>query len=94
MNNLKRHKDDDLQKGQAVKNQKALWYKILELRFLLQKPFSNSNRLPQEPVRSSFCDSDEGISEAYSDLITSSKETLDSILELQEVLLLHRELER
>lgn len=39
----------------------------------------------QEPDRSSFCDSDEGVNVAYSDLITSSKKTLDSLLELQEV---------
>ncbi|XLT02636.1 hypothetical protein HN51_051987 [Arachis hypogaea] len=63
---------------------KALWYKILELRFLLQKQFSSSNRLPQDPVKSSFCEADENVRVAYSDLITSSKETLDSILELQE----------
>ncbi|XP_015889466.3 uncharacterized protein LOC107424237 isoform X1 [Ziziphus jujuba] len=85
--NLKRHKDEDLLKGQAVKNQKALWDKTLEFRFLLQKPFSSSNRLPQEPVRSSFCESDKDVSAAYSDLIISSKETLDSMLELQEALL-------
>ncbi|KAL1322650.1 hypothetical protein AAHE18_14G211400 [Arachis hypogaea] len=84
--NLKHHKDEDLLKGQAVKSQKALWYKILELRFLLQKPFSSSNRLPQDPVKSSFCEADENVRVAYSDLITSSKETLDSILELQEAL--------
>ncbi|XLS93930.1 hypothetical protein HN51_069938 [Arachis hypogaea] len=60
----------------------ALWYKILELRFLLQKPFSSSNRLPQDPVKSSFCEADENVRVSYSDLIASSKETLDSILEL------------
>ncbi|XP_052194760.1 uncharacterized protein LOC127802781 [Diospyros lotus] len=87
LRNLKRQKDEDLLKGQAVKNQKALWDKTLELRFLLQKAFSNSNRLPKEPVRSSFCDSDSKVNEAYSELITSSKETLDSLLELQEALL-------
>ncbi|QCE12534.1 protein AATF/BFR2 [Vigna unguiculata] len=64
----------------------ALWYKVLELRFLLQKPFSSSNRLPQEPIKSSFCEADEAVKVAYSDLVTSSKETLDSILELQEAL--------
>lgn len=162
LKNLKRHKDEDILKGQAVKNQKvlcfylissmanvqwtstvswwchlplfnffcflnfllflvkALWDKTLEFRFLLQKAFSSSNRLPrvhcnayfcfnsgglsitfmhcwwhdrfclQEPVRSSFCESDEGVSAAYSDLITSSKKTLDSLLELQEVSLLLR----
>ncbi|OMO74312.1 hypothetical protein CCACVL1_16836 [Corchorus capsularis] len=87
LRNLKRHKDEDVQKGQAVKNQKALWDKTLEFRFLLQKAFSSSNRLPQEPIRSSFCASDEGVSAAYSDLLTSSKKTLDSLLELQEALL-------
>jgi protein AATF/BFR2 len=87
LKDLTRHKDDDLLKGQAVKNQKALWDKTLELRFLLQKAFSSSNRLPQELVRSSFCDSDEGVNTTYSDLITSSKKTLDSLLELEEALL-------
>ncbi|KAL6981306.1 hypothetical protein U1Q18_022936 [Sarracenia purpurea var. burkii] len=62
MRNLKHHKDEDLLKGQAVKNQK-------------------------EPLKSSFCDSDSRVHEAYSDLITSSKSTLDSILELQEALI-------
>ncbi|XVF45291.1 hypothetical protein PTKIN_Ptkin02bG0193900 [Pterospermum kingtungense] len=87
LRNLKRHKDEDVQKGQAVKNQKALWDKTLEFRFLLQKPFSSSNRLPQDPVRSSFCASDEGVTAAYADLVTASKKTLDSLLELQEALL-------
>ncbi|KAE8698649.1 Detected protein of confused Function [Hibiscus syriacus] len=87
LRNLKHHKDEDVKKGEAVKNQKALWDKTLEFRFLLQKAFSCSNRLPQDPVRSSFCASDEVVSSAYSDLITSSKKTLDSLLELQEALL-------
>ncbi|XP_072079216.1 uncharacterized protein [Arachis hypogaea] len=69
----------------------ALWYKILELRFLLQKPFSSSNRLPQDPVKFSFCEADENVRVAYSDLITSSKETLDSILELQENSIIQRQ---
>ncbi|XP_019190401.1 PREDICTED: protein Aatf-like isoform X2 [Ipomoea nil] len=85
--NLTSHKDEDILKGEAVKNQKVLWDKTLELRFLLQKAFSNSNRLPQEPIKSSFCDYGDEVSEAYSDLIGSSKKTLDSILELQKALL-------
>ncbi|VVB17597.1 unnamed protein product [Arabis nemorensis] len=87
LKNLKRDKGEDAVKGQAVKNQKALWDKTLEFRFLLQKAFSSSNRLPQEPVKSSFCSEDENVSTAYTDLITSSKKTLDSLLELQEALL-------
>ncbi|GMH29724.1 hypothetical protein Nepgr_031567 [Nepenthes gracilis] len=85
--NLKRHKGEDLLKGQAVKNQKALWDKFLEIRFLLQKAFTNSNRLPQEPFRSSFCELDERVSPAYSDLIASSKKAINSLLKLQEALL-------
>ncbi|KAK8916287.1 hypothetical protein KSP39_PZI022749 [Platanthera zijinensis] len=84
--NLRRHKDEDAVKGQAVKNQKALWDKTLEFRFLLQKAFSVSNKLPREPVKSSFCNSDTSVGQAYSELISSSKKTLDSILELQEAL--------
>ncbi|KAK7394548.1 hypothetical protein VNO78_15079 [Psophocarpus tetragonolobus] len=86
LKNLKHHKDEDLLKGQAVKSQKAFWYKILELRFLVQKPFSSSNRLPKESIKSLLCETDERVRVAYSDLMTSSKETLDSILELQEAL--------
>ncbi|CAA2974292.1 Protein Aatf [Olea europaea subsp. europaea] len=50
LRNLKGHKDEDIQKGQAVRNQRALWDKTLEFRFLLQKAFSSSNRLPQALV--------------------------------------------
>ncbi|XP_057790151.1 uncharacterized protein LOC131007021 isoform X1 [Salvia miltiorrhiza] len=85
--NLKRHTDEDIEKGQAVKNQRALWDKTLEFRFLLQKPFSSCNRLPEEQVKSLYCDADNEVSEAYSDLISSSKKTLDSILELQQALM-------
>ncbi|KAI3765644.1 hypothetical protein L2E82_15685 [Cichorium intybus] len=84
--NIRHDQNEDLQKAEAVKNQRALWDKTLEFRFLLQKSFSNSNRLPQEPIRSSFCNSDEGVKEAYSDLIDSTKKTIDSILKLQEAL--------
>ncbi|CAM8974400.1 unnamed protein product [Rhodiola kirilowii] len=85
--NLRQQKGEDYLKGLAVKNQKTLWNKSLELRFLLQKPFSSSNRLPQESVRSLFIESDEGVSEAYSELISSSEKTIDSLLELQNALL-------
>lgn len=87
VNDLKRHKDEDAIKGQAVKNQKALWDKNLELRFLLQKAFSSSNKLPQEPVKSLFCSTDSLVNEAYSNLASSCKETLESMLELHEALL-------
>uniref|UniRef100_A0A7N0V8A7 Uncharacterized protein n=1 Tax=Kalanchoe fedtschenkoi TaxID=63787 RepID=A0A7N0V8A7_KALFE len=86
--NLRRQKGEDSLKGQAVKNQKTLWNKSLELRFLLQKPFSTSNRLPQaSPARSLFVESGEGVSDAYSDLISSSEKTINSLLELQNALL-------
>ncbi|KAB1225175.1 Protein AATF [Morella rubra] len=87
LKNLRSHKDEDILKGEAVKNQKALWDKTLEFRFLVQKAFSSSNRLPQEPIRSSFSETDEGVGVAYSNLITSAKKTLDSLLGLQEALL-------
>ncbi|KAF5182509.1 Aatf-like protein [Thalictrum thalictroides] len=56
---------------------KALWDMALELRFLLQNVFSSSTKLPQEPLRSSFCGSDEAVGEAYTDLIASSEKILN-----------------
>ncbi|KAH9621998.1 hypothetical protein KSS87_011615 [Heliosperma pusillum] len=44
---LKRHKDEDVVKGQAIKSQKALWDKVLEIRIVLQNPYTKSNKLPQ-----------------------------------------------
>ncbi|RXH93363.1 hypothetical protein DVH24_013939 [Malus domestica] len=40
-----------------------------------------------EPVRSLFCDSHNSVNAAFSDLVESSKRTLDSLAELQEALL-------
>nr|BAJ84831.1 predicted protein [Hordeum vulgare subsp. vulgare] len=84
---LKQHRDDDVSRGQAVKNQKALWDKTLEMRFLLQKAFSTSNKLPRDPSKSRFCSHDQEIEQAYVDLLDSSKQTLGCMLELQEALL-------
>ncbi|PKU59850.1 protein AATF isoform X2 [Dendrobium catenatum] len=87
LKSLRHRKDEDAIKGQAVKNQKALWDKTLEFRFLLQKAFSASNKLPQEPVKSCFCNADTTVDQAYLELISSSKQTLNSLLELQEALI-------
>ncbi|KQK02801.1 putative uncharacterized protein DDB_G0270496 [Brachypodium distachyon] len=84
---LKQHKDEDASRGLAVKNQKVLWDKSLEMRFLLQKAFSTSNKLPKDPMKSMFCSSDQEIEQAYVDLLDSSKQTLGCMLELQEALL-------
>uniref|UniRef100_A0ACD5U7F2 Uncharacterized protein n=1 Tax=Avena sativa TaxID=4498 RepID=A0ACD5U7F2_AVESA len=84
---LKQHRDDDVARGKAVKNQKALWDKTLEMRFLLQKAFSTSNKLPKDPTKSRFCSHDQEIEQAYVDLLDSSKQTLGCMLELQEALL-------
>uniref|UniRef100_A0A0A9CJL4 AATF leucine zipper-containing domain-containing protein n=1 Tax=Arundo donax TaxID=35708 RepID=A0A0A9CJL4_ARUDO len=57
------------------------------MRFLLQKAFATSNKLPQEPIKTRFCNHDKEIEQAYDDLLNSSKQTLGSMLELQEALL-------
>uniref|UniRef100_A0A0D9V1N0 Apoptosis-antagonizing transcription factor C-terminal domain-containing protein n=1 Tax=Leersia perrieri TaxID=77586 RepID=A0A0D9V1N0_9ORYZ len=85
LDTLKKHRDDDVSRGQAVKNQKVLWDKALEMRFLLQKAFSTSNRLPKEPIRSKFCGESQEIEQAYHDLLNSSKQTLGCMMELQEL---------
>ncbi|XP_037411518.1 protein BFR2-like [Triticum dicoccoides] len=84
---LKQHRDDDVSRGQAIKNQKALWDKTLEMRFLLQKAFSTSNKLPKDPSKSRFCSHDQEIEQAYVNLLDSSKQTLGCMLELQKALL-------
>ncbi|KAM0892737.1 hypothetical protein ACQ4PT_025558 [Festuca glaucescens] len=76
---LKQHRDDDVARGQS-----ALWDKTLEMRFLLQKAFSTSNKLPKDPNKSRFCGHDQEIEEAYVELLDSSKQTLGCMLELQE----------
>ncbi|KAH9306158.1 hypothetical protein KI387_010562, partial [Taxus chinensis] len=86
LKNLKKHADEDSRKGQAVRNQKALWDKGLEIRISLQKAFSCSNQLPQASLKSSFCKSDNKIDRAYSELLSSACQTLDCLLDLQEVL--------
>lgn len=87
LKSLKEHGDEDLRKGQAVRNQQALWDKALEMRICLQKVFSSCNQLPQASVRSYFCKSDDNIDRAYSELASSAHKTLDCLLDLQEVLI-------
>ncbi|AQL00707.1 rRNA processing protein-related, partial [Zea mays] len=43
------------------------------MRFLLQKAFSTSNKLPQEPIRTRFCNHDKQIEQAYDDLLNSAR---------------------
>ncbi|KAI3887225.1 hypothetical protein MKW92_047697, partial [Papaver armeniacum] len=96
MKNLKHHNNEDILKGQVVKNQKVLWDKTLEFRFLLQKPFSSSNKLPKfnyvalfnrNPSDHLFVILEKATNKAYLDLITSSEQTINCLLELQEALL-------
>lgn len=87
LKSLKEHGEEDIRKGQAVRNQKALWDKDLELRICLQKVFSSCNQLPQASVKSYFCKSDDNIDRAYSELTSSAHKTLDCLLDLQQVLI-------
>ncbi|KAG2624255.1 hypothetical protein PVAP13_3KG119100 [Panicum virgatum] len=84
---MNQHREEDALRGRAVKNQKAIWDETLEMRFLLQKAFSTSNKLPQEPIKARFCNHDKEVEQAYEDLLDSSEQTLGSMMELQEVLL-------
>ncbi|KAJ1283057.1 hypothetical protein BS78_03G098900 [Paspalum vaginatum] len=84
---MNQHREEDALRGQAVKNQKVIWDMTLEMRFLLQKAFSTSNKLPQEIMKTMFCIHDKQIEQAYDDLLDSSKQTLGCMMELQEALL-------
>ncbi|WVZ71845.1 hypothetical protein U9M48_020379 [Paspalum notatum var. saurae] len=88
---MNQHREEDALRGQAVKNQKVIWDMTLEMRFLLQKAFSTSNKLPQEIMKTMFCIHDKQIEQAYDDLLDSSKQTLGCMMELQEALLENNE---
>ncbi|KAF6161031.1 hypothetical protein GIB67_007672 [Kingdonia uniflora] len=78
---------EDIKRLLNVKNQKIIWDKTLEHMILLHEVYSSSNKLPQEPLRASFLKPDKAVNKAYSDLITSSEQSINYLLELQEILL-------
>ncbi|KAL0387950.1 UNVERIFIED_CONTAM: hypothetical protein Sradi_2676800 [Sesamum radiatum] len=93
------HDDEDVEKGEEMEElekeyrelrneEQDIWRNLKHHKDEdLQKGQAVKNQ--REPVRSLFCDTDSNISEAYSDLIASSKKALDSMLELQQALLVN-----
>nr|TKW24310.1 hypothetical protein SEVIR_3G044300v2 [Setaria viridis] len=83
---MNQHREEDALRGRAVNNRSvasAIWDKTLEMGFLLQKAFSTSNK--QELIKARFCNHDKEVEQAYRDLFDSSKQTLGSMMKLQEV---------
>ncbi|KAH7425523.1 hypothetical protein KP509_11G058800 [Ceratopteris richardii] len=76
LNNLKGRSDEELLKGRSVRNQKAMWDKALEIRILLQKPFTNANRLPLGDTKTHTCESSEEIASAFERLNEASINTV------------------
>ncbi|KAJ7528645.1 hypothetical protein O6H91_15G012000 [Diphasiastrum complanatum] len=84
LKNLRVQTSDDSSKSEAVKQQKALWDRALELRIVLQKVVTNANRLPLGQSRLIFCSTVEETRKAYEQLKTSALRTLDCLMDLQE----------
>ncbi|XP_050387308.1 uncharacterized protein LOC126803566 [Argentina anserina] len=86
LKNLKHHKDEDILKGQALKNQKILSYgtKLLSLGSCFRNHSQVQIDYHRNQLGLNFCGSHEDVKAAYSDLVASSKKTLNSLLELQE----------
>ncbi|KAJ7551786.1 hypothetical protein O6H91_06G028400 [Diphasiastrum complanatum] len=87
LKNLRVQTSDDSSKSEAVKQQKALWDRALELRIVLQKVVTNANRLPPGQSRLIFCSTTEVTRKAYEQLETSALRTLDCLMDLQEALI-------
>lgn len=78
---LRGRSNDEVEKGQAVSCQKALWDKALEVRILLQKPFASANRLPLGDMKSFMSESNIEVENAFAKLTASSIETLGCLTE-------------
>eukprot|EP00250_Pteridium_aquilinum_P022809 c25735_g1_i1 orf=320-1726(-) len=87
LHNLKGRSDEEVLKGQAVRSQKALWDKALEVRILLQKPFSSANRLPLGDTRLHISESNKEVDNAFAKLCASSIKTLDCLHQTVKVLM-------
>ncbi|MCO5586093.1 hypothetical protein L7F22_040032 [Adiantum nelumboides] len=87
LRNLKGRSDEEMLKGQAVRSQKALWDKALEVRILLQKPFSNANRLPLGNIKDGMCQSSREVEGAFAKLNAASTNTMLSLHQTVKVLL-------
>lgn len=46
--------DEEVEKGQAVRSQLAVWERLLEARIKMQKPLASANRLPRPHVLPHF----------------------------------------
>ncbi|KAI5058528.1 hypothetical protein GOP47_0026698, partial [Adiantum capillus-veneris] len=87
LHNLKGRSDEEMLKGQAVRSQKACWDKALGVRILLQKPFSNANRLPLGDVKMGMSQSSREVEGAFVKLNATTTKTLLSLHQTLKVLL-------
>ncbi|EIE26312.1 TRAUB-domain-containing protein [Coccomyxa subellipsoidea C-169] len=74
-------------KGTAVKNQRALWERMLELRILLQSCLQASNRLVRPHMHVAACAVAPELRSGFHGLADGAAATLDSLLDLHDELL-------
>ncbi|KAF8801308.1 TRAUB-domain-containing protein [Phlegmacium glaucopus] len=83
---LKKKREEDLEKGQAVKRQVALWDSLLDTRIRLQKSVVSANQLPPPSQMKTFMEMPE-CSESLSKLLHEASLLTDELFDLQENLL-------
>ncbi|CAL8462818.1 g2352 [Coccomyxa elongata] len=74
-------------KGLAVRNQRALWERMLELRILLQGCLQASNRLVRPHMHAAACATAPELRSGLRGLSDGAAATLDSLLDLHDALL-------
>lgn len=85
---MNQHREDDALRGRAVNNRRRYGTRLWRWDSCCRKhsPLLTS-KLPQELIKARFCNHDKEVEQAYRDLFDSSKQTLGSMMKLQEVLL-------
>ncbi|KDQ06298.1 hypothetical protein BOTBODRAFT_39679 [Botryobasidium botryosum FD-172 SS1] len=87
---LKRTRDEDRLKGQAVARQLSLWDTLLDARIRLQKSVTAANRLPAPTKISAYLDHPD-CAKAASRLLEEALSLSDNLFDLQEALLTSNE---
>ncbi|KAF9477766.1 TRAUB-domain-containing protein [Pholiota conissans] len=80
---LKKSRETDIKKGQAVKRQLALWDTLLDTRIRLQKSVVSANGLPPPSHMKEYLES-EDCRDSLSKFLDEASKLTDELLELQE----------
>ncbi|KAG2443212.1 hypothetical protein HYH02_009286 [Chlamydomonas schloesseri] len=84
---LRQKGERDRIKGLAVRNQQALYERVLEQRILLQRCLQASNGLPRPDTHAALVATQPEVREGFTDLASAARSTLSQLMELQHTLM-------